>query len=256
MVDLYLALLDLYRKCYNLIQHLEAFLMEVKLLWRYTTFRSLSHLWKLKFSSFLELFVNAILWLLSCVQLFVTPWTAVCQASLSFPISYNLLKLMSIESVMSSNHLWKTSLWRKRPVNCSNIWDVLLVLSVQRCIFQSDGLFTTVQLFTNIFVEYLLCAEYICLNVPHSLLLLCIAFTSLQIWNVFSMTNLISNNLQDYFQSVALPWWMTRPWLSKTISPIQRHFGASPKSLASLNYVHIFTILHLVISSVARIQYW
>ena len=37
--------------------------------------------------------------------LFVTPWTAACQASLSFTISWSLLKLMSIETVMPSNHL-------------------------------------------------------------------------------------------------------------------------------------------------------
>ena len=43
--------------------------------------------------------------LLSRVQLFATPWTAACQASLSFTISQSLLKLMSIESVMPSNHL-------------------------------------------------------------------------------------------------------------------------------------------------------
>ena len=42
---------------------------------------------------------------LSPVQLFVTPWTAAHQASLSFTISQSLLKLMSIESVMPSNHL-------------------------------------------------------------------------------------------------------------------------------------------------------
>ena len=42
---------------------------------------------------------------LICIQLFVTPWTAACQVSLSFTISQSLLKLMSIESVMSSNHL-------------------------------------------------------------------------------------------------------------------------------------------------------
>ena len=43
--------------------------------------------------------------LLSNVQLFVTPWTVARQASLSFTISWSLLKLMSIESVMPSNHL-------------------------------------------------------------------------------------------------------------------------------------------------------
>ena len=41
----------------------------------------------------------------SRVWLFVTPWTAACQASLSFTISQSLLKLMSTESVMPSNHL-------------------------------------------------------------------------------------------------------------------------------------------------------
>ena len=43
--------------------------------------------------------------LLSHVQLFATPWTAALQASLSFTISWSLLKLMSIESPMPSNHL-------------------------------------------------------------------------------------------------------------------------------------------------------
>ena len=42
---------------------------------------------------------------LSRVWLFATPWTAACQASLSATSSQSLLKLMSIESVMPSNHL-------------------------------------------------------------------------------------------------------------------------------------------------------
>ncbi|KAB0340697.1 hypothetical protein FD754_022907 [Muntiacus muntjak] len=42
---------------------------------------------------------------LSCVQLFVTPWTAAHQASLSITNSQSLPKLMSIELVMPSNHL-------------------------------------------------------------------------------------------------------------------------------------------------------
>ena len=42
---------------------------------------------------------------LSHVLLFVTPWTAACQAFLSFTISWSLLKLTSIELVMPSNHL-------------------------------------------------------------------------------------------------------------------------------------------------------
>ena len=42
---------------------------------------------------------------LSCIQLFVTPWTAASQASLSITNSRSLLKFMSIESMMLSNHL-------------------------------------------------------------------------------------------------------------------------------------------------------
>ena len=42
---------------------------------------------------------------LSGVRLFATAWTAACQASLSFTVSWSLLKLMSLELVMPSSHL-------------------------------------------------------------------------------------------------------------------------------------------------------
>ena len=42
--------------------------------------------------------------LLSHIRVFVTPWIAACQASLSFPISQSLLKLMPVKSVMPPNH--------------------------------------------------------------------------------------------------------------------------------------------------------
>ena len=54
-------------------------------------------------SNFLKRFSSV--YSLSLVQLFVTPRTAACQASLSITSSQSLLKLMSIESVISSNHL-------------------------------------------------------------------------------------------------------------------------------------------------------
>ena len=57
---------------------------------------SFTSLVKLQFSS-VQLF--------SDVQLFVTPWIAACQASLSITNSWSSLKLMSIESVMISSHL-------------------------------------------------------------------------------------------------------------------------------------------------------
>ena len=49
--------------------------------------------------------VHVVAQLLSYVQLFATPWTVLGHASLFFTILWSLLKLMSIESVMSSIHL-------------------------------------------------------------------------------------------------------------------------------------------------------
>ena len=49
--------------------------------------------------------VSGVVQLLSCVQLFATPWTAAHQTSQSFTISRSMVKLMSIESVMPSKHL-------------------------------------------------------------------------------------------------------------------------------------------------------
>ena len=51
------------------------------------------------------LFVVIVVQSLSRICLFATPWTAALQVSLSFTISRSLFKLMSIESVMPSNHL-------------------------------------------------------------------------------------------------------------------------------------------------------
>ena len=49
--------------------------------------------------------MSIVVQLLSCVWLFVTPWTVAHQVSLSFTISWSLLKLMTMELVMPSNHL-------------------------------------------------------------------------------------------------------------------------------------------------------
>ena len=51
-------------------------------------------------------YILLLLFLFTCyVWLFATPWTATCQAPLSFTVSWSLLRFMSIESVMLSNHL-------------------------------------------------------------------------------------------------------------------------------------------------------
>ena len=56
-------------------------------------------------SCLFSLLVGVVVQLLSYVWLFTTPWTTAHQASLSFTISQSLLKLMSTESMIPSNHL-------------------------------------------------------------------------------------------------------------------------------------------------------
>ena len=51
------------------------------------------------------IYIYLVIQSLSHVWFFATPWTAACQASLSFTISWSLLKLMSIELMMPSKHL-------------------------------------------------------------------------------------------------------------------------------------------------------
>ena len=50
------------------------------------------------------IFVYVVIELLSCLQLFASPWSVACEISLSFTISQNLLKLMSIHLMMPFNH--------------------------------------------------------------------------------------------------------------------------------------------------------
>ena len=73
--------------------------------WLLLYFLLLVVLFFLWYSWFIILFSGVIVQLLSHVWLFVIPWTAACQASLSFTTSQRLLKLMSMESVIPSNDL-------------------------------------------------------------------------------------------------------------------------------------------------------
>ena len=59
--------------------------------------------------------------LISCVQFFVTPWTAALQASLSLTISRSLPKFISIELMMPSNHLFLCYLLLLLPSISPNI---------------------------------------------------------------------------------------------------------------------------------------
>ena len=72
---------------------------EYRSTWRFLTYKKLNE------KAFLISITISVVQSLSRVQLFATSWTAAFQASMSITKSWSLLKLMSIESVMPSNHL-------------------------------------------------------------------------------------------------------------------------------------------------------
>ena len=72
---------------------------EYRSTWRFLTYKKLNE------KAFLISITISVVQSLNRVQLFATSWTAAFQASMSITKSWSLLKLMSIESVMPSNHL-------------------------------------------------------------------------------------------------------------------------------------------------------
>ena len=89
---------------------LEGLMLKLKIQYLATWCKELTHLkrpwYSIRFSSMeINGDHDSSVQSLSCVWLFATPWTAAHQASLSITNSRSLLKCMSIESVMPSNHL-------------------------------------------------------------------------------------------------------------------------------------------------------
>ena len=89
------------------------------------------------FEKALMLTIAVVLELLSHIQLFVTPWTIACQASLSSRVFQRLLKFMPTESAMPSNHMMSSDVNYSFTVLCSRIIDQYLrrvhLHGVQKC---------------------------------------------------------------------------------------------------------------------------
>ena len=156
---------------------------------------------------------------LSCVQLFVTPWTAPHQASLSITNSRSLHKIMSVASVMPSNHL----------ILC---YPPLLPLSI----------FPSIRVFSN---ESVLCIRWpkywsfsfsfsLPMNIQYWFLLRLTGWISLQskgLWRVFSNTTVQKHQ----FFGAQLSLWvqLSHPYMTtgKTIALTRRTFVGKVMSL-------------------------
>ena len=87
-----------------------------------------------------QLYLYIVVQLLSCVGLFMTPWTAARQASLSFTVSQSLLKFMSIESVMLLSLLKFMSIETVMLSNHLTLCHLLLLL---------PSIFPSIKVFSN-----------------------------------------------------------------------------------------------------------
>ena len=87
---------------------------------------------------------------LSCFRLFVTPWTTACQAPLSSSISQSLLKFMSIELVMLSNH----RILCKPLLLLPSIFPSIRVFSNESALWPLCGQSIGVSAFTSVFPMY------------------------------------------------------------------------------------------------------
>ena len=73
-------------------------------IWGVSQAQMIRHLPRISLKNFMSS-VSVVVQSLSCVWVFVTPSTTARQSSLSFAVSWTLLRIMSLESVMPSNHL-------------------------------------------------------------------------------------------------------------------------------------------------------
>ena len=105
---------------------------------------------------------------LNCVQLFVTPWTAARQASLSFTISQSLLKLMSIESVMPSNYLIFCCPLSSFSISLSNEYSGLISFRIDWFDFLAvQGTFKSLLQHHNSKAPILRLSAFFMVQVPH-----------------------------------------------------------------------------------------
>ena len=139
---------------------------------------------------------------LSRVRLFVTPWTAARQDSLSITNSQNLLKLLPIESVMPSNH----------PILCF----LLLFL---------HSIFPSIRVFTNESIFFASGGQSIGVSASASVLPM-----NIQDWSPLGLTGLIS------LQSKGL----SRVFSSTTV--LKHQFFGAQLSLWSNSHIHTWTL--------------
>ena len=134
--------------------------------------------------------------LLSCVRLFVTLWTTARQASLSFTISQSLLKLMSIESVMLSNHL----------ILCCPL---LLLLSI----------FPTIRFFSNESSLHIRWPKYwsFCFNVSPSNAYLGLISFRMDWLDLLAVQGTLKSLLQNHSLKASILWCSASLWSNSHI---------------------------------------
>ena len=157
--------------------------------------------------------------LLSCVLLFETPWTAACQHYQAFTVSLSLLKLMSIELVMLSNHL----------ILC---WPLLFLPSI----------FPSIRVFSSELVLCIRCPKYwsFSFSISPSIEYSGLIFFRIDWFDLLAVQGTIKSLLQHHSSKASVLWHppffmiqLSHPYMStgKTIALTRQTFVSKVISL-------------------------
>ena len=141
------------------------------------------------------------------VQLFVTPWTAACQASWSFTVSQSLLNFMSIELVMPSNHVILCHPFSSYPQS-----------------FPISGTYPMSQIVTS-------CNQSIGASASASVLLMNIQGCFLEYWKWSLIFHSLSPLTCHFYMSILVPKYISNPALSHCL--FYHSLNSGPPNLAS-----------------------
>ena len=132
-----------------------------------------------------RIYVVAVVQSPSCVQLFVTPWTTACQASVSLIISQSLPKFMSIEFVVPFNHLI--------------LWYPLLLLS---------SIFPSLRVFSSESVLYIRWPKYwnFSFSISHSSEYSGLISFGIDWFDLFAVHGILKNLLQHHSSKASVLW--------------------------------------------------
>ena len=160
---------------------------------------------------------------LICFQLFATPWTAACQASLCFTVFWSLLKLMSIESMMPSNHL----------ILCCH----LLLPSV----------FPSIRIISNELALYIMWPKYWSFNISHSNKYSGLISFRIDWFDLLAVQGTLRSLLQHHGSKTSILWHS-----AFFMVQVSHRYMTTGKTIALTRWTFVSKVMSLLFNTLSR----